>query len=307
MRSDAPRPGQRSARLKPAAAPGPASHPRAALAAAGLRPSKSKGQNFLTQGSVADRIVRAAELSFDDEVIEIGPGLGVLSERILACGVRRLVMVELDHALAARLESSYGAGPRVRIVEADFLKAGLAELAERAPVKVVGNLPFNSAGAIFRKLCGDQRMVSTMVLMFQREVGERLRAAPGSPAYSALAVFAALYFEIDLHFRVAAGSFHPRPGVDAEVLRLRPRAPRLFAPREEAAVLAAVRAAFSARRKTIRNSLAKATGLEPRRAAEVLAHAGIDPGARAEALPPQAFVRLARALGAAAARGAAGA
>jgi 16S rRNA (adenine1518-N6/adenine1519-N6)-dimethyltransferase len=266
------------------------------LAAPGFRPSRSKGQNFLTSGAIADRIIRAAALGAGDEVIEIGPGLGILSERILACDVRRLVLVELDCALATRLESLFGADARVHVVQSDFLAVDLPALVERPPVKVVGNLPFNAAGAIFRRLCDHHRLVATMVLMFQREVGERLRAAAGTRRYAALSVFAALYFDIDLHFRVAAGSFHPKPKVDAEVLRFRPRARPAFAPHEEASILEAVRASFSAPRKTIRNSLAHASGIDPRRVVEILRLAGIDPGARAGSLSVADFVSLARAL-----------
>ncbi len=298
MRSDAIRPRRRLASVGPVAGAKPEATSRVgpALAAAGLRPSKSRGQNFLTQGAVADRIVEAAALAAGDEVIEIGPGLGILTERILERGVRRLTLVELDHRLAARLASIYSGDTRVRIIESDFLEVDLAALAERLPVKVIGNLPFSSAGAIFRKLCGDHRMISAAVLMFQREVGERLRAAPGDPAYSALSVFAALYFEIDLHFRVAAGSFHPKPRVDAEVLRFRPLARLPFETSEEAQVLDVVRASFAARRKTIRNSLLQATKMGPRRIAEILAAARIDPGARAESLSVGDFVSLARAI-----------
>jgi 16S rRNA (adenine1518-N6/adenine1519-N6)-dimethyltransferase len=276
------------------------------VAVPGFRPSRSKGQNFLASGAIADRIIRAAALGAGDEVVEIGPGLGILSERILARDVRRLVLIELDRSLASRLESLFGADSRVRVVQSDFLAADMPALIERSPVKVVGNLPFNAAGAIFRRLCDYHRLVATMVLMFQREVGERLRAPAGTRRYAALSVFAALYFDIDLHFRVAAGSFHPKPKVDAEVLRLSPRARPPFAPEEEASVLDAVRASFSAPRKTIRNSLANASEIDPRRAVEILRRAGIDPGARAGSLSVADFVRLARALGKAPGPGGAG-
>lgn len=268
---------------------------KATLADAGVVPSKSKGQNFLTQGAIADRIVDAAALAPTDSVIEIGPGLGILSERIAARGVRRLILVELDRALAERLASAFSGNPGVEVVEADFLDLNLAATLS-TPAKVIGNLPFNSASAIFRKLCGHHALLSLMVLMFQREVGERIRARPGEAAYSALSVFASLYFEIDLHFRVAAGSFHPKPKVDAEVLRMRPLSDLLFTPAEEAAVLKVVRASFSAPRKMIRNSLAQGLGIEANAAADTLARAAIDPSVRAESLSPADFVRLARAI-----------
>jgi len=192
------------------------------LSAAGLTPSKSKGQNFLTQGAIADRIVAAAALNLSDDVIEIGPGLGILTERILQRDVRSLTMVELDHALAERLRETHAGDSRVTVVESDFVKTDFGSLAKNR-VKVIGNLPFNAAAAIFRILCDHHDLVTMIVAMFQREVGERIRARPGDAEYSALSVYAALYFDVDLHFRVAAGSFHPKPKVDAEVLRFRPR------------------------------------------------------------------------------------
>jgi 16S rRNA (adenine1518-N6/adenine1519-N6)-dimethyltransferase len=265
------------------------------LSAAGLTPSKSRGQNFLTQGAVADRIVAAAGLCASDDVIEIGPGLGILTERILKHEVRSVTVVELDHELAKRLREKYAGESRATIVESDFVKIDFCTLAQNPP-KVVGNLPFNAAGAIFRLLCDHHARVAMIVAMFQREVGERIRASPGDSEYSALSVYAALYFDIDLHFRVAAGSFHPKPKVDAEVLRFRPRKNPLFDASEETHVLATVRASFSAPRKMIRNSLAAGLGIASEQAIASLVRAEIDPTARAESLSPEDFVRLSRAL-----------
>jgi|YelNatPaOPRAMG01_1025707.scaffolds.fasta_scaffold00651_9 16S rRNA (adenine1518-N6/adenine1519-N6)-dimethyltransferase len=245
---------------------------------------------------IAERIVAAAELSPGDEVVEIGPGLGILSERIAARDIARLTLVELDRELAARLKQRFAGDSRVRVVQADFMRADLNEIFERPRVKVVGNLPFNVASAIFRRLCDAHQRISTMVLMFQREVGERMRAAQGSRGYSALSVFAALYWRIDLHFRVVAGNFFPRPKVDAEVLRLRARSHLLFAPGEESAVAATVRACFSSPRKKIRNSLATGLGIEPREASAYLDSARIDGALRPESLCAGDFVRLARTL-----------
>lgn len=271
------------------------SRARTILSDAGLTASKSKGQNFLTQGAIADRIVTSANLNSSDDVIEIGPGLGILTERILAREVRSLTVVELDHELAERLRQSYGSDARLTVVESDFVKAHFRALAQ-SRVKVIGNLPFNAASAIFRVLCDQHDLIAMVVAMFQREVGERIRATPGDSEYSALSVYAALYFDIDLHFRVAAGSFHPKPKVDAEVLRFRPLKNPLFEAAEEKRVLETVRASFSAPRKMIRNSLAGGLAITSEDAIAALIGAGIDPTARAESLSPRDFVRLARAL-----------
>ena len=175
-----------------------------------MRPRKSRGQNFLIQPAIADRIVAAAAIEPGDEVVEIGPGLGILSDKILRAGVRRLWLVELDARLAERLQSAFAGHPAVRVVCRDFLEVELAAMVERPPVKVIGNLPFNAAGAILRRLDEMRGAIGRMVLMFQREVAERIRAHAGERAYSALSVFTALYWETRDHFRVAAGNFRPR-------------------------------------------------------------------------------------------------
>jgi 16S rRNA (adenine1518-N6/adenine1519-N6)-dimethyltransferase len=278
------------------------SRPAPALARAGVRPAKSRGQNFLTSGAIADRIVAAAELSESDPVVEIGPGLGILTEKIAARPLRSLTLVELDPRLAAPLRERFADGgiANVRVINADFLAIDFAALitGPPSPVKVIGNLPFNVAAAILRRLSDNARMISRMVLMFQREVAARIRAIPGDDAYGALSVFNALYWEIDLHFSVAAGSFHPRPKIDAEVLAFTPRATQTFAAgnENERDVLETVRASFSAPRKTIRNALSHWLGIDSTRVARALERAAIDPAARAEKLRIPDFLRLTHAL-----------
>jgi 16S rRNA (adenine1518-N6/adenine1519-N6)-dimethyltransferase len=274
----------------------PPVRPAPALALAGVRPSKSRGQNFLTNPGVADRIVRAAEITGDDNVLEIGPGLGILTDKIAARNPRQLTLVELDSRLADGLRERFAGVDFLRIVNADFLELNFPAIATGAALKVIGNLPFNVAAAILRRLCDNSRLISTMVLMFQREVAARIRAQSRDPAYGALSVFTALYWDIDLHFAVAAGSFHPRPKVDAEVLRFRPRTKPAFAPEDERAVLDVIRASFSAPRKTIRNALGHSLGLDSAQVTAALERAAIDPGARAEILDVPDFVRLAGVL-----------
>ncbi len=269
-----------------------------ALAAVGVRPSKSRGQNFLVQAAIANRIVETAALAPGDQVLEIGPGLGILSERIAARPVARLTMVEIDPRLAAELQERFAGDRRAHVVVGDFLEADLSGVFDRGPIKVIGNLPFNAAAAILRRLCGDSRAIDLTVLMFQREVAERIRARPGETAYSALSVFTQLYFEIESHFRVGAGNFHPRPKVDAEVLVMRPYPTPRFPVRDEATVLRTVRAAFSAPRKTLRNALGQALGFSAAKIDAMLLRAAIDPGLRAETLSADDLLRLARELGA---------
>ena len=266
------------------------------LESVGVRARKSRGQNFLVQPGIADRIVAAAEIQRGDEVVEIGPGLGVLSDRILRTEMRRLWLIELDPRLASRLESAFSSHPAVRVICADFLDVDLAQMTDRPPLKIIGNLPFNAAGAILRRLDESRAVIGRMVLMFQREVGERIRARPGDRAYSALSVFTALYWKIPEHFRVAAGNFRPMPRVDAEVIVFTPVERPIFDPACESAVLGVIRAAFSAPRKTIRNSLIGALDALPQTIADALDRAGINPAVRPGTLAAADFVRLAEVL-----------
>ncbi len=273
------------------------SRPAPALAIAGVRPTKSRGQNFLTSSAIADRIVAAAEFDESDHIIEVGPGLGILTEKIALRPRCSLTLVELDPRLAARLADRFAGDSSVRVINADFLSLDFASIVAAPPIKVIGNLPFNVAAAILRRLSDNSRLISRMVLMFQREVAARIRARPTDDGYSALSVFTALYWDIDIHFTVAAGSFHPRPKVDAEVLRFRPRAIPAFEIDDERVVLEVVRASFSAPRKQIRNALSHSLEIDAVKIVRALESAAIDPAARAETLGVADFIRLSRALG----------
>ena len=268
--------------------------PGAALARAGVRPRKSRGQNFLVQSAIARRIVAALALVSGDSVLEIGPGLGILTDLIVAHPISSLALIELDADLAAALEYRLQADSRIAVIKDDFLRVDLNNVIGDRPINVIGNLPFNVAAAILERLCAYRENISRMVLMFQREVADRIRARPGSREYGALSVFTALYWEVVDHFRVAAGNFHPQPKIDASVLTLVPRTDSLWRKDEEAAILATVRAAFSAPRKTLRNSFAGGLQIDPVSAERTLLDAGIDPSRRPGTLVAADFVRLAR-------------
>ena len=159
--------------------------PGRALKTAGVRPSKSRGQNFLVQPSVATRIVNAADIGPADTVVEIGPGLGILTERILCAGPRKLILVELDGRLAAMLGARFGGDNRIKLIHRDFLMIRPEELGNDR-LKIVASLPFSAAAAILRHLCDYRESIVRMILMFQREVGERIRAVPGWRNYGLL-------------------------------------------------------------------------------------------------------------------------
>jgi len=270
---------------------------REALAAAGLRPRKRWGQHFLCDAAVARRIVDTAEIGPDGAVLEIGPGLGALTEE-LARRAARLLLVEIDRALAARLAERFAGDARVRVVTGDVLELPLEDILGTTPVTVVANLPYNVASPVLFRLLELRARVPRAVLMLQLEMAERLTARPGSKTYGASSVMVQAFAEVRIAFRVSRRSFLPPPEVDSAVVDVRwspaPRAdvgdPELFR--------AVVRAAFGQRRKMLRNALrllveARAGAASPE---AVLRAAGIDPAARAETLDLAAFARLTRAL-----------
>jgi 16S rRNA (adenine1518-N6/adenine1519-N6)-dimethyltransferase len=258
------------------------------------RPSRAQGQHFLVQPQTAARIAACARITPHDEVIEIGAGRGALSEHLMRAQPRRLVLVEIDRSLAADLKSRL-MSPGIAVVHADFLALELKDLIEDTPVKVVGNLPFNCASAIFQRLGQWRKEIARMVLMFQREVAERIRARPAESAYGALSVLTAIHWEIQEHFRVPAGNFYPQPKVDAEVLVFTPVA-RPMNETQERVVTDVIKACFFSQRKMLRNALASGLKISPQVAVQRLEQASIDPAARPAQLRLEDFARLARAL-----------
>jgi 16S rRNA (adenine1518-N6/adenine1519-N6)-dimethyltransferase len=250
------------------------------------------GQNFLVDTSVARAMVDWAAVDGRD-VLEIGPGRGALTS-LLAPRARRLVLVEIDPALAAALRERYRASASVEIVETDVLRVDLAALAGADPFVVVASLPYESGTAIVRRLVEAPAAVREAVVMLQKEVCERMTAAPGSKAYGALTIHMALRADVEAGRVVGPACFRPRPQVDSQILRIRP----LPVPRWEIGDArhfeAIVREAFGARRKMLRNTLERwlATRADAQAAASALARAGIDASARAETVPPDAFARL---------------
>ena len=267
---------------------------RDALAAAGLRPQKRWGQHFLCDPAVARRIVALADVGRDDVVLEIGPGLGALTDE-LAARVGRLYLVEIDRGLAAQLETRYASFPGVRLVVGDILALPLAEVVPEAPVTVVANLPYNISAPVLFELLALRERFPRAVLMLQREVAARLVARPRADEYGRLSVLVQAFADVRVAFGVSRRSFFPAPEVDSAVVDVR----WSVAPRVETGDVATfhrvVRAAFGKRRKMLRNALAD-LGLPAARLEAAFAAAAVDPQARAETLDLAAFGRLARAV-----------
>jgi len=251
-------------------------------------PRKRFGQNFLRDEGVVAAIVTAIAPRAGDHLVEIGPGLGALTSSLLQAS-GRLDVVELDRDLVALLQRRYAGHSGIRIHGADALRFDFTALAGGVPLRIVGNLPYNISTPLLFHLFGQSSAIADMHFMLQREVVERLCAEPGGKEWGRLGVMAAYHCRAEWVMDVAPESFFPVPKVLSSIVRLVPhREPPVQV--RPARLQTIVAAAFSQRRKTLRNSLGSLLG--PDR----IAAAGIDPGARAETLSLQQFARLAEIL-----------
>jgi len=259
----------------------------------GVRPNRELGQNFLIDDNILRVIGEAAELDGGDVVLEVGGGLGVLSE-FLAPRVAHLHVVEVDRSLEEPLRDALSSVANASLHLADAVKMDFA-LLEPAPNKVVANLPYGVAATVLLKSIAELPEAELWVAMAQREVADRLTSAPGGKTYGATSVIAQLACDVRFLRKVPRTVFHPEPNVDSALVVMRRHAP---APPPE--VVALVHAGFAHRRKALAGSLALAPGAPDdirdagRAALEQLGH---PPDARAERLPPQDWPRLADAIG----------
>ncbi|MFY9316835.1 MAG: 16S rRNA (adenine(1518)-N(6)/adenine(1519)-N(6))-dimethyltransferase RsmA [Burkholderiales bacterium] len=247
-----------------------------------MKTRKRFGQHFLHDPGVLKRIVEAVAPARGDFMVEIGPGEGALTRPLLE-RLERLTAIEIDRDLAARLARAFPA-ERLNVVVADVLDFDFGALP--AGFRVVGNLPYNISTPVLFHLARHTERVRDLHFMLQKEVVERMVAAPSTPDYGRLSVMLQVRFAMRKLFAVAPGAFRPPPKVDSAVVRLVPLAQKLDC--DEAAFEKIVREAFSARRKTLRNAL-------PLRSCDY-DQLGIDSGLRPENLAPSAFVRIVRRL-----------
>jgi len=263
-----------------------------------VRAKRSLGQNFLVDGSVQAGIVAALDPQPQDEVLEIGPGQGALTRR-LAGRVRRLRAVELDPDLAARLQEKLGDLPGIEIVHGNALDEAPTEWAEDpSALKIIGNIPYNITSPLIFWLLDQRPRPAVAVLMVQREVADRILAAPGTKAYGALSVAVRAAARVERVFHVGRRAFRPVPDVDSTVIRLRPYVPPLMSDAEERDLRALTRAAFGWRRKQLRTTLRQAApyGLDPAELDRLEEETGIGLERRPETLDPEAALELSRAL-----------
>ena len=249
----------------------------------GHQARKRFGQNFLADAHYVERIVTAIDPRPGETIVEIGPGLAALTGQLIA-RAGHLTAIEIDRDLAARLRERYPP-PQLTLIEGDALAFDFSSLGH--DLRVVGNLPYNISSPLLFRLAGFAASLRDLHVMLQREVVDRMTAAPGTPDYGRLTVMLRCRFAIERLFVVPPGAFRPAPRVDSAVARLVPlrdRAPRID---DFALFSRIVAAAFSQRRKTLRNALSSVA------TAPLVEAAGIDPGARGETLAVEDFVRLA--------------
>ena len=248
------------------------------------------GQNFLADANLLEAIVRDAELDPGDVALEIGGGEGALSDRI-APRVAHLHVIELDRRLAGDLEEMSGRHPNLSVVWGDAMRVDLGGL-RPSPTAVVSNLPYSIATPVLLRTIAELPEVGAWTVMVQREIADRLRAAPGSRTYGSPSVLIQLACDVELRRTVDRAVFRPRPRVDSALLRLTRRGPA--AP---PALARLVRDAFAHRRKPMAGSVELAGGPSREAVRAALGDLGLDQGARAEALAPAEFVRVAERLG----------
>ncbi len=273
------------------------------LAAHGVRPRRGLGQTFLVAPGLADRIVEAAGVSAGDLVVEIGPGAGSLTEKLLA-RAGHLLAIEVDARLHALLLERFGRPAHATWVLGDALAYGYETevpcLAAGRRALVVANLPYAVATPLLLRLLACGPLFDRLVLMLQREVADRITAKPGGKAYGPLSLAVQGRAEVRRLFVVSPAAFYPRPAVASAVVLVVPDREARVPAGEWPALEAAVRGAFGQRRKMLRQALAASgVGLTPFQAGAILEAAGIDGRRRGETLTLQEFRRLGHAMAAA--------
>lgn len=263
----------------------------------GVRAATSLGQRFLVDRGVLSAIVDAAELSPDDDVLEVGPGPGVLTAA-LAARVRSVTAVEVDPRMVALLEETLADHKNVHVVRADALKVDLFTLAPRPITRIVANLPYQITTPLLERFLSDERRPPLVVVLVQQEVARRIAATHRDARERGyLSVFTQSFAEPRIVRRVPARAFRPPPRVDSAVVAFRTRPRPAFAPLAQEPFLRLVSDAFRHRRKQVRSALGHEAGLDRERATAVLAAAGIAPERRPETLSLEEWVALARAAG----------
>lgn len=248
------------------------------------RARKRFGQNFLQSRQIIDSIIRALNMQPDDNVLEIGPGLGALTQPLLR-GLDKLTAVEIDRDLQAHLKETFGADGKLTVIGADALTIDYSQFGKR--LRVIGNLPYNISTPLLLRLLHYVPVIEDMHFMLQKEVVDRISAGPGSKAYGRLSVMLQYYCEVEHLFDVPPEAFDPQPKVDSAIVRLTPHITPLYPIVDFSELERLVACAFSMRRKTLANNL------KPVMSAAELTALGIDPVLRPEQISVADYVTIA--------------
>lgn len=264
----------------------------------GFKFSKSLGQNFLIDGNIVRKIVSDAGIGKDDYVLEIGPGIGTLTEE-LALNAKKVVAVEIDERLLPILDDTLSDYDNVEIVHSDILKIDINRLIDEklngGPIKVVANLPYYVTTPIIAKLIEEELNIDSIIVMIQREVADRIAASPDTKQYGSLTVFVNYYSNPEMLITVPKTVFMPRPKVDSAVVKLNIK--ESFQDVDKKLFFKIVRTAFNQRRKTIVNSLSSnELGIDKKQVKEILDKCNIPPTARAENLKIEDFIKISKTL-----------
>lgn len=263
---------------------------------------KRFGQNFLVDTHVLEKIIQAAGLTKEDLVLEIGPGIGTMTQ-YLAENAGRVMAVEIDSNLIPILKETLKDYDNVTVINEDILKVDVAALAEQynggRPIKVVANLPYYITTPIIMGLFESQVPIDNITVMVQKEVAERMQAGPGTKNYGALSLAVQYYAEPYIVANVPPNCFIPRPSVGSAVIRLTRHGKKPVEVKDEKLMFALIRASFNQRRKTLQNSLNNSSELSfsKEEIGEAIEKMGLSPSVRGEALTLEQFAKLADALG----------
>ncbi|NDL68075.1 16S rRNA (adenine(1518)-N(6)/adenine(1519)-N(6))-dimethyltransferase RsmA [Clostridiales bacterium F-3ap] len=262
---------------------------------------KRFGQNFLVDSNILEKIVAGAELQPEDDVIEIGPGIGSLTQ-YLAENCRQVIAIEIDNKLIPILEETLEGYGNVEIVHEDVLKVDLKRLVEERcgnrPVKVVANLPYYITTPIIMGLFESQVPLDSITVMVQKEVADRMQAKKATKEYGALSLAVQYYSDPTIVTQVPPNCFVPRPKVGSTVIRLRKRTKEQYAVADEKLLFQVIRASFNQRRKTLLNSLSHGLHIPKAALEAMILEAGLSPAIRGEALGLDAFVELSNRIAA---------
>ncbi|KAE9628753.1 MAG: rRNA (adenine1518-N6/adenine1519-N6)-dimethyltransferase [Epulopiscium sp.] len=262
---------------------------------------KKYGQNFLIDSHVLNKIIKGAQITEEDCVLEIGPGIGSLTQ-VLSFQAKKVIAVEIDDQLIPILNDTLGQYDNIKIIHGDILKIDLKKLIEEEnsnqPIKVVANLPYYITTPIIMELLESKLPVKSITIMVQKEVAQRLAASPGSKDYGAISVAVQYYSKPCLLANVPHNCFIPRPNVDSAVIHLEVLNEPTVSVKDEALFFKIIKAAFSQRRKTLINSLynQNVISISKEEMASILSRVGLDENIRGEVLSIDEFAKLSDAL-----------